>query len=161
MLRLAFVLVRKTSASALTTIRSPQNRSQREFTVGAGSGARFSRPRRGQLEKGRLSDPLTSAEPTPASPRTAPAAGSARPSAPARFVVFLFEDMHLNSSDLALLQKAALKMVTDSLTDSDVAAVVSISGASRGLTPDREKYKKSWPNQRTEPAESSFTTATT
>jgi hypothetical protein len=65
---------------------------------------------------------------------------------PARFVVFLFEDMHLNSSDLAQLQKAASKMVTDSLTDSDMAAVVSISGASRGLTPDREKYKKSWPN---------------
>jgi VWFA-related protein len=84
---------------------------------------------------------LTSAESAPVSPGTVPAAGSARPSAPARFVVFLFDDMHLNGSDLAQIQKAASKMVTDALTDSDMAAVVSVSGPSSGLTRDREKLQ--------------------
>ncbi len=88
-----------------------------------------------------LADSRTSAEPTPASPASAPAASSAPPSAPARFVVFLFDDMHLDGSDLSQIQKAATKMITGALADSDMAAVVSISGASSGLTRDREKLQ--------------------
>jgi VWFA-related protein len=85
------------------------------------------------------------AEPAPASPGAAPASGTAPvltpKSAPERFVVFLFDDMHLNGSDLSPIQKAATKMLAGALADSDMAAVVSISGASSGLTRDREKLQ--------------------
>jgi VWFA-related protein len=47
---------------------------------------------------------------------------------PDHFIVFLFDDMHLNASDLAQAQKAGTRMLAGSLTDSDMAAVVSISG---------------------------------
>jgi len=60
---------------------------------------------------------------------------------PERFIVFLFDDMHLSASDLAQIQKLAPKMVAGALTDSDMAAVVAISGASSGLTHDREKLQ--------------------
>lgn len=58
MLRLTFVLVpvRAANQSTSATGRRPENRSQREFSVGAGGGARFRGPRRRQLEKGRLPD---------------------------------------------------------------------------------------------------------
>jgi VWFA-related protein len=55
--------------------------------------------------------------------------------------VFVFDDFHLSAGDLAQIQKAATKMVAGSLADSDVAAVVSISGASSGLTRDRAKLQ--------------------
>jgi VWFA-related protein len=62
--------------------------------------------------------------------------------APSRFVIFLFDDMHLTPEDLAYSQKAAIKAVDTSLTDSDLAAVISISGkTSSGLTSDRAKLK--------------------
>ncbi len=53
----------------------------------------------------------------------------------------MFDDFHLSAGDLAQIQKAATKMVAGSLADSDVAAVVSISGASSGLTRDRAKLQ--------------------
>lgn len=49
-------------------------------------------------------------------------------SAPYRFIVFLFDDMHLTPGDLVQAQKASTKMLAGSLTDSDMAAVVSMSG---------------------------------
>jgi len=79
----------------------------------------------------------TSAEPTPISPGATPPPETV----PERFIVFLFDDRHLDTGDLAQLQKVATKMVAGSLTDSDMAAVVSISGASSGLTHDRAKLQ--------------------
>ena len=62
--------------------------------------------------------------------------------APDRFIVYLFDDLHLSSGDLMALQKAATKMVAgSSLTNTDMAAVVSLSGTSSGLTNDREKLQ--------------------
>ena len=63
------------------------------------------------------------------------------PAVPKRFTVFVFDDMHLNTGDLMQLQKVAPKIVVGSLTDSDVAAVVSISGSSSGLTHDPAKLQ--------------------
>jgi VWFA-related protein len=63
------------------------------------------------------------------------------PVPPERFIVFLFDDMHLTSGDLTQLQKAATKMVAGSLAESDLAAVVSISGTSSGMTRDRAKLQ--------------------
>jgi VWFA-related protein len=57
---------------------------------------------------------------------------------PDRFIVFLFDDLHLSPGDLAQAQKAGTRMLTGSLADSDTAAVVSISGqVNSGLTRDR------------------------
>ena len=87
---------------------------------------------------------LTNAEPVAASAGTnqsiAPAPDHST-MAPDRFIVFLFDDLHLSAGDLAQIQKAATKMVAGSLADSDIAAVVSISGASSGLTRDRTKLQ--------------------
>jgi len=57
--------------------------------------------------------------------------------APQRFIVFLFDDTHLSPDDLGRLQKLGIKMLAASLTGSDMAAVVSISGANSGLIRDR------------------------
>jgi VWFA-related protein len=62
--------------------------------------------------------------------------------APERFIVYLFDDLHVSSGDLMALQKAAAKMVAgSSLTSADAAAVVSVSGTSSGLTNDRAKLQ--------------------
>jgi VWFA-related protein len=77
-----------------------------------------------------------------ASAATAPVnPGAAQPPAavPERFIVFLFDDMHLSGGDLTQIQKVASKMVAGSLSESDQAAVVSISGTSSGLTRDRAR----------------------
>ena len=75
-------------------------------------------------------------------------AGAAQPTAvraqnaPDRFIVYLFDDLHVGSGDLMALQKAATKMVVgSSLANTDMAAVVSLSGTSSGLTNDREKLQ--------------------
>jgi len=76
-------------------------------------------------------------EPAPISPGAAPP----RATAPQRFIVFLFDDMHMNTGDLTQIQKVATKMIAGALTDSDLAAVVSTSGATSGLTQDRAKLE--------------------
>ena len=64
------------------------------------------------------------------------------PPAPERFVVFLFDDMHLSFSDLAQARKAGAKFLAQSLTDGDMAAVVSLSGkVNSGLTEDRAQLQ--------------------
>src|SRR6266446_1237025 len=60
---------------------------------------------------------------------------------PQRFVVFLFDDMHLGASDLLQVQKAATKMLAGSLADSDMAAVLSFSGVNSGMTRDHAKLQ--------------------
>ena len=63
---------------------------------------------------------------------------SATPASPQnRFILFLFDDRHLNSSDLAITQKAAIKMLEEPLAATDYAAVVSFSGVNSGITRDR------------------------
>ena len=57
--------------------------------------------------------------------------------APQRFIVFLFDDTHLGPDDLGRLQKLGIKILAASLAGSDMAAVVSISGANSGLIRDR------------------------
>ena len=62
---------------------------------------------------------------------------------PNRFVVFLFDDMHTRFEDLAQVQKATAKILATSLTDTDMAAVVSLSGRlNSGLTFDHVKLQE-------------------
>ena len=89
----------------------------------------------------------TSTAPTPAnqalpSPTPVPSAVHSTPT-PARFVVFVFDDMHLSPEDLVHAQKAGAKVLADSLSDSDMAVVISLSGATNsGLTRDRAKLQQ-------------------
>ena len=61
---------------------------------------------------------------------------------PKRFVVFLFDDLHLDPDELGKLQKLGTQMLAVSLTESDMAAVVSLSGTNSGLTRDRAKLEE-------------------
>jgi VWFA-related protein len=60
---------------------------------------------------------------------------------PERFVVFLFDDLHLSAGNLSLIQKAGTRITSESLGDSDMAAVVATSGISSGLTRDRAELQ--------------------
>jgi VWFA-related protein len=60
---------------------------------------------------------------------------------PQRFLVFVFDDMHLDAENLVQAKMAGTKVLAGSLADSDVAAVVSFSGTNSGLTRDRTKLK--------------------
>src|SRR5882724_10178508 len=82
--------------------------------------------------------------PTPAVPSPVSPAAAAPPSAtpPQRFIVFLFDDLHLSASDLVHVQKVATKIVAGALADSDMAAVVSFSGTYSGMTRDRTKLQE-------------------
>ena len=53
-----------------------------------------------------------------------------------RYVVFLFDDRHLTSADLALVQKAATHLLEKPLPETDDAAVLSFNGVNSGLTHD-------------------------
>jgi VWFA-related protein len=60
-----------------------------------------------------------------------------------RFIVFLFDDMHLSFEDLARAKAAGAKLVAGAFADSDMAAVVSMSGkVNSGLTRDRAKLQE-------------------
>jgi VWFA-related protein len=58
------------------------------------------------------------------------------PAVPQRFIVFLFDDMHFEPGDMLRVKKVALKMMGESISATDEAAVVTTSGASSGLTRD-------------------------
>lgn len=74
---------------------------------------------------------------------TAPASNSQSPNVPERFIVFMFDDMHLSIGDLAQTQKAGINMLSQSLSDADMAAVVSVSGRiNSGFTHDRTELQK-------------------
>jgi VWFA-related protein len=72
--------------------------------------------------------------------------GSAAPGpsagVPERSIIFLFDDLHLTANDLPHVQDAAIKMLKNSLAESDRAAVVSFTGTHSALTNDRAKLQE-------------------
>ncbi len=65
------------------------------------------------------------------------------PVLPTRFVVFLFDDLHISAEDLARVQKAGVGALSSALGKSDMAAVISLSGVTNsGLTRDPEVLRK-------------------
>jgi VWFA-related protein len=77
------------------------------------------------------------------SPEAADSPAVSQPtSPPQRFVVFLFDDYNLTFSDLPNAQQAAIKALDSALGPTDVAAVLSTSGANSGLTRDHAKLKQ-------------------
>jgi VWFA-related protein len=84
---------------------------------------------------------VTAADAIAAPPPTAASSATPAPSAPRhsdRFVVFLFDDLHISSPDLSSLRAAAKKVLDESLSDGDYASVLSILGKDdSGVTNDR------------------------
>ncbi len=92
----------------------------------------------------RVPTEVTPASNTPSgsSAPTPPNATAKSSPSPDRFVIFVFDDLHLDAQDLDHVKKAGVKVVTESLTDTDVAAVISLSGRTNsGLTHDRAKLR--------------------
>jgi hypothetical protein len=65
---------------------------------------------------------------------TLPNASKPSSTAPERFTAFLIDDLHLSTSELGQVQRLGIKMLAGSLTDSNMAAVVSISGIKKRVT---------------------------
>jgi VWFA-related protein len=69
-----------------------------------------------------------------------PIAASAAPSD--RFVVFLFDDLHISAPDLSTLRTAAKKVLSESLSAGDYASVLSVLGQDdSGVTNDRARLE--------------------
>lgn len=76
------------------------------------------------------------------------AAGS--PSARPRFIVLLFDDLHLSIEDLGHAQKAATTVMDAALAGTDMVALVSTSGQTNsGFTRDRAKLQEALTKLRT------------
>src|SRR6201996_2486283 len=58
------------------------------------------------------------------------------PKMPQRFIAFLFDDMHFEPAELLRIKIVATKILGQTVGDSDMAAVVTTSGTSSGLTRD-------------------------
>jgi len=98
----------------------------------------FSIQKRAALETRPVPTPPVPTVPYPVSPAAAPPSATAAQ----RFIVLLFDDLHLSASDLVHVQKVATKIVAGALADSDMAAVVSFSGTYSGMTRDRAKLQE-------------------
>lgn len=84
---------------------------------------------------------------SPAPPNTAPLSSSA----PQRFIVFLFDDLHLTADKLGQIQRLGTKILAVPPGGSDMAAVVSTSGTNSGLTNDRAKLEEAIRKLKPEP----------
>ena len=82
--------------------------------------------------------PLTTA-PQIAGQPSLPAQASPPPS---RFIVFVFDNFHLGHAELARVQQSASKILSRILTETDMAAVVALSGMNSGLTRDTTKLQQ-------------------
>ena len=73
----------------------------------------------------------------PTAPVPASAAVTVPPAAPKRFIVFLYDDRHLDISEIEQVKKAGARLLDQPLADSDRAVVLSFLGVNSGLTHDR------------------------
>jgi VWFA-related protein len=82
------------------------------------------------------------------SPKAAPNASNQPPAVqaatpvPTRFIVFVFDNLHLSFGELMRVQKAASKIFGETMTETDMAAVVSLSGTNSGLTHDMAQLQE-------------------
>ena len=61
---------------------------------------------------------------------------------PSRFIVFVFDNLHLGYAELARAQKVVSKIFAEAISETDMAAVVSLSGTNSGLTYDTAKLQE-------------------
>jgi VWFA-related protein len=95
------------------------------------------------IERRLTADPDKPGRTTSAQQSLTPPSAAARSSLmPPRCIVFIFDDLHLSIEDLARAKKAAAELLDGTLVDSNMAAVVSLSGKQNsGLTRDRAKLQ--------------------
>lgn len=93
-------------------------------------------------KRGTTESNLENGKPSPTTPGATPQASTGQPAVQTRFIVFLFDNLHLGESNLGRVQELGMKMISGSLSDSDMAAVVSISGTNSGLTRDRSRLEE-------------------
>jgi VWFA-related protein len=91
----------------------------------------FSIQQRASARTARDTNPEPHGNPDPSSQRVT--------TAPRRYIVFLFDDMHLEPGDLLRAQKVATKMIGSTLGDSDLGLVLSFSGTNSGFTHDHTR----------------------
>jgi len=106
----------------------------------------FSIQKRAALETRPVPTSPVPTVPYPVSPAAAPPSATAAQ----RFIVLLFDDLHLSASDLVHVQKVATKIVAGALADSNMAAVVSFSGTYSGMTRDRAKLQETISKMKTQ-----------
>src|SRR5208282_5643887 len=62
---------------------------------------------------------------------------------PERYIIFLFDDLHLLAGDFSRVRNAASRMMAESLQPTDAAALVSTSGeVNSGFTRNRTKLEE-------------------
>jgi VWFA-related protein len=80
--------------------------------------------------------------PSSPAPAATPAVPPSSPRRSDRFVVFLFDDLHISAPDLSSLRAAAKKVLNESLSAGDYASVLSIVGQKdSGVTNDRARLE--------------------
>lgn len=68
---------------------------------------------------------------------------SSSPATTQRFILFLFDDLHMSDEDMAHVKKAAESFMNEALAPSDTAGVMSLSGKTNsGLTRNREALRQ-------------------
>ena len=78
---------------------------------------------------------------TPGQPVTN--AAQPTPAASQRFIVFLFDDLHMSDEEMAHVKKAAESFMDETLAPLDIAGVMSLSGkANSGLTRNRARLQE-------------------
>jgi VWFA-related protein len=94
----------------------------------------FSIQKRAAVEgNGSILAPAAPGEPPTMQPSVVP---------PQRYIIFLFDDLHLGASDLLQAQKVASKLIGGTLNDSDLGLAISFSGTNSGFTHDRAKLQE-------------------
>jgi len=73
--------------------------------------------------------------------QSAPATQAADP-LPTRFIVLVFDNLHLNVAELMQAQKAATSIFSGPMAQTDMAAVVSLTGSNSGLTHDAARLRE-------------------
>jgi VWFA-related protein len=83
--------------------------------------------------------PIQAASGAAATP--APAIPAPNLSSPPRFIIFLFDDMHLSQGDMMRAKAVGTQLLDKALQRNEAAAIVSMSGSNSGLTGDPEKLR--------------------
>jgi VWFA-related protein len=72
----------------------------------------------------------------------APEVPTPNPTPAPRFIIFLFDDMHLSEGDMMRAKAVGTKLLVNPLERNEAAAIVSMSGSNSGLTRDSEKLRE-------------------
>jgi VWFA-related protein len=87
-----------------------------------------------------VAPPIPAASGAVATP--APEVPAPNPRPAPRFIIFLFDDMHLSEGDMMRAKAVGTKLLANPLERNEAAAIVSMSGSNSGLTRDSNKLRE-------------------